>query len=270
MIVLLAPLWLRASSPDSSIPLAEAEQQQLLWKSARKGDVESLASLLSEESVVLNALDPVSGFAALHLAAGHGEHEAVKLLLEHGARVNVETREGITPMQCAAGPGHGDIVRHLVSAPGVALDVQERVHGFTALMMSAHMGHLDCVRALLDAGANARLTLLIGPEDAYSLSMSAGHTEIAHVLREHEGGGLRGPVSIAVSRWYAARRPTCACTHAWYVHGVCIETRRGSCIAACMRARGGWYLRARACACLCIWVSVRVRVRVRVRVAGSA
>ena len=105
--------------------LVLSDDQKQLWRSARKGDVQVLRDLLSNERAKVNVLDPESGFAALHLSSGHGELPAVQLLLEYGARINMETREGITPLQCAAGPGHLHVVRYL-SSVGAALDVQAR------------------------------------------------------------------------------------------------------------------------------------------------
>ena len=71
---------------------------------------------------------------------------------------------------------------------------QERVHGFSALMMAAHMGHLSCVVALIEAGADTKQTLLHGSETAYSLSLSAGHPEIARVLSMHSVGRRAPPL----------------------------------------------------------------------------
>jgi ankyrin repeat protein len=54
-----------------------------------------------------------TGETALHLAAGEGHLEIVKLLLEHGADVNAKTAYE-TALHLAAGEGHLEIVKLLL------------------------------------------------------------------------------------------------------------------------------------------------------------
>lgn len=44
---------------------------------------------------------PTPGWTALHIAAGSGDVEAVRLLLAHGAQVDVRDRNGRTPLELA-------------------------------------------------------------------------------------------------------------------------------------------------------------------------
>jgi uncharacterized protein len=53
-----------------------------------------------------DALVVNTGATALHVAAKASDDDAVKLLLEHGAEVNLENVFGITPAMAAAGVGH--------------------------------------------------------------------------------------------------------------------------------------------------------------------
>lgn len=62
-----------------------------------------------------------AGMTALHVACEHGQYEAARFLLEHGARVNIQAfdpsddRGGATPISLAAAGGHSRIVLLLLA-----------------------------------------------------------------------------------------------------------------------------------------------------------
>jgi len=58
-------------------------------------------------------------------------------------------------------------------------------NGVTALMLAANEGHLESVRALLDAGADVN-EKDINDYGALKLAEEQGHTEIAELLRKAE------------------------------------------------------------------------------------
>ncbi|KAG9283399.1 ankyrin repeat domain-containing protein 33B [Astyanax mexicanus] len=68
--------------------------------------------------------------------------------------VNWQDKEGNTALITAAQAGHITITNYLLNYfPG--LDIEKRnCHGFTALMKAAMQGRVDCVRALMMAGAD--------------------------------------------------------------------------------------------------------------------
>lgn len=51
------------------------------------------------------------------LAASHGQFVTCKLLIEAGAGLNVQDKDGSTALMCAAEHGHTEIVRLLLSHP---------------------------------------------------------------------------------------------------------------------------------------------------------
>ena len=117
------------------------ERWELVMTAARRGDLQSLESLLSKRAGVrgrdqygLTALhlaaikghcdviallagsgcmdiecEDVEGHRPLHLAVEGGSAEAVELLLDMGAEVHAATRRGATPLQMAVTMGYAAI-----------------------------------------------------------------------------------------------------------------------------------------------------------------
>jgi serine/threonine-protein phosphatase 6 regulatory ankyrin repeat subunit B len=87
------------------------------------------------------------------VAAQNGHVEVVRVLLEHGAKVNSARSNGGTALMVAAEKGHPETVRLLLEK-GAA---QNRVthNGDTALLIATHNGHEQVVRVLLEGGAAA-------------------------------------------------------------------------------------------------------------------
>ena len=64
--------------------------------------------------------------------------------------------QGFRPLHYAAYAGHENIVKYLIEQ-GVKLDTRTFA-GCTALFYASQQGHVDCVKALLDAQANVNIT----------------------------------------------------------------------------------------------------------------
>lgn len=77
----------------------------------------------------------------------------VETILEAGADLNTGIGTlGASPLMCAAGLGHVNVVRCLLSR-GAELDKRDS-KGATALIKAATLGNRDCVELLLNAGAD--------------------------------------------------------------------------------------------------------------------
>ena len=94
-----------------------------------------------------------SGNTALHHAARMGHVASVKRLLARGADPSARNAKGETPLHL--GVHSAEVTRALV-AKGVDLNVVDE-GGRTALHLAAGKAHPGSVRALLDAGADAKL-----------------------------------------------------------------------------------------------------------------
>jgi ankyrin repeat protein len=89
---------------------------------------------------------------ALQYAIPTGNTELIRFLLEAGADVNARNWWGGNALHSAADSGSVEIVRQMIEA-GAEIDLPLKRDGVTPLMMS--VSHPECMKALLDAGANA-------------------------------------------------------------------------------------------------------------------
>ena len=131
----------------------------------------ALVKALLENGADVEAAN-ADGQTALMLATRNGVVEVVELLLEYGADVNVvESWRGQTPLMWAAANNHPEVTRLLLdhgadySVRAFAFDWGSQITsepraqyrptgGLTALLYASRTGCTDCVKAILDAGAD--------------------------------------------------------------------------------------------------------------------
>jgi uncharacterized protein len=139
-------------------PLLDANPPLDVFDAAAVGRTRGLEELLDGEPGLVTSWSK-DGFTPLHLAAFFGEEEAVKILLERGADVNVVSRNPnivVTPLHSAAAGSHPGIVKLLLEAGADVNAAQDR--GFTPLHSAANNDDRESAEALLAAGADPRLT----------------------------------------------------------------------------------------------------------------
>jgi ankyrin repeat protein len=74
------------------------------------------------------------------------------VLLQHGADPNAKAHFQHTPLAEACYHGHPKMLKHLIAAKA---DLEAtNSSGFTLVGVAAHRGQDECVRVLIDAGAN--------------------------------------------------------------------------------------------------------------------
>jgi ankyrin repeat protein len=131
-------------------------QTALNWAAAR-GDAEKVAILLAYGA---NADIPMQdGITALINAAGaRANPDAMLVLLNYGVNPNQFSLRGYTALHLVAGQGNGeDYVVPLLRA-GCKPNQQSRV-GSTAMSIAAAKGNVNCVKSLLENGANPEIPL---------------------------------------------------------------------------------------------------------------
>jgi ankyrin repeat protein len=137
-------------------PVAEA----LARRGARVDNIAASAGLgrLADAGQLLATADRESRHRALALAALHGHVDIVRLLLDAGEEPSRYNPDGnhshSTPLHQAVLAGHDAVVRLLVER-GARLDVQDTIHQGTPLGWAVYAGHVEIERYLRAHGAKA-------------------------------------------------------------------------------------------------------------------
>lgn len=140
------------------------------------GNLDRVTALLQQNPPLEMRME--DGRTPLILAA-HGNPALVKLLLVHGAKVNVVDKKGDTPFSLAAENGILDSVQMLATA-GADLNHANK-WGRTPLMLAAREGHEDVVSFLVAQHALLNLTDSYGGS-ALSYALWKDHFAAAQVL----------------------------------------------------------------------------------------
>ena len=163
-----------AASGQSSTPGDKAET---LWEAARKGDAATVEKLL-DEGVDVNTKYRY-GATALSYACDRGNLEVVKVLLAHGADVNVEdTFYHATPLNWASRPAMGRKPQH---AEIVGLLLEHGAKGKEdALMVAVSASDVPMTKIILQHGGLPPNTL----SDALESAQKDAHQDIVVLLEQ--------------------------------------------------------------------------------------
>lgn len=209
-----ATAW--AQVPPSA---AEVARYSGLHAAAQRGDVAQIQRLATAASV--NTVDSY-GRTPLHVASFAKQHEAIRALVKAGADLNklesdrydavtiasvaddeetlrvllqlgasaklTTSRYDGTALIAAAHLGHDGVVRQLIQA-GAPLDHVNNLH-WTAAIEAVVLGdggkrHQSTLKALIDAGANLKLTDRHG-QTPLQLAKTRGYSEMVNMLEKAE------------------------------------------------------------------------------------
>ncbi len=171
--------------------LLAADPELDIFEAAALGYVDRLRERLLDDPDAAAAAFSPDGFTALHFAAFFGKPEAARMLLEHGARHDVYTRNEFAnqPLHAAAAGRHIEVCRVLLAA---GADVNATQHGgYTPLHEAAQHGDVELSELFLSAGVDVQAVTDAGetPADA---AAAAGHADLAARLRDVGGASPAG------------------------------------------------------------------------------
>ena len=135
-----------------------ATAEALVRRGARVDNIAAAAGLgrLATVRELLPASDSEGRHRALALAAQHGQVEVVKLLLDAGEDPNrfnpVGNHPHSTPLHQAVAAGHPAVVRLLVER-GAKLEIEDTIYHGTPLGWAKHTGHVEIEKYLSTIGA---------------------------------------------------------------------------------------------------------------------
>lgn len=127
------------------------------------------------------------GSTPIRYAIMHRLSEMTRLLVAHGARVDVRDVRGQTPLHWATRHSSPDVMRVLLDAGADvnAVDVMQRTPLMSVVddILVKQEVHLSCVRLLLESGADVNARAEHG-KTALMMAAGRGHTEIVKLLLE--------------------------------------------------------------------------------------
>jgi len=142
------------------------------------------------------------GSSPLSVASQEGHLDCVKLLVHHGAEVDIRRNNGATPLYWAAKNGHIKVVQFLIEQHA---DVNACCsNGESCLWTAAFDGNTDVVHALVYAEADVDLKRNDGSSPLIVAS-EKGHTDCVKLLVHHDAQIDTRQNNDATPLFYAAR-----------------------------------------------------------------
>ena len=176
----------------------------LLQLATELGYVDAAAALF-EHGANPNQLNRV-GQSALAIGSRFGQTSMIHFLLAQGADPNGTGAEyGLTPLMGAA--VNGDVaLGHLLIGAGANMDLIDVVNTSSALHWSIFYGNENFASFLIEAGADYKMKIFEGTEDALSLSTAYGLTTVRDLIikKNKEENPLLGSWKVDQINWILA------------------------------------------------------------------
>jgi ankyrin repeat protein len=145
---------------------------------AQRGDVGEVRQLIARGAPI-NGRSAYDGEVPLTVAAADGHIEIVRILLERGAEVDIETPRG-TALALAAERNHPEVVRLLLDAGANAAALSPAYYDMTPLEIAALLGHVEVVRVFLRREGGAETQRGLGT--ALWMASQQGYSEVVTLL----------------------------------------------------------------------------------------
>lgn len=178
------------SEPDERLDLGDSKANKR--KHSRMGSVsqmitENIIASTNSPQLTSSSIGPKTMKTPLHVAAGFGYSNIIKLLLENGANPNIVDGDSETPLHISAKLGFLDCVNELLNFKvngKIVCDVNIREKSFlwTPLFYAVCENHYACAKSLLRAGADP--TLFDAMEmNVHDHSVFRAHNKMSKLLK---------------------------------------------------------------------------------------
>ncbi len=124
----------------------------------------------------------LDGFSPLVLAVMNGRTEVVRILLQHGAKVDPKDNTDLVPLGLACQGGHEQITSLLLAANA---QIVPNAEGLTPQALAARQGHVGCLQLLLDAKADCNVVEKGALWTPIFFAAENGHGECIKTLLRH-------------------------------------------------------------------------------------
>ena len=166
---------------DPNAPIRDG-LSPLHW-AARNGFA-SVARLLIEHGANVNLqAQGMEGATPLHVVAVYGHKAVAEALLAAGAEVNAMDKWGSTPLQYASFNGHEQLLGLLISN-GARINNRDRRFGVTAVQVATAAGKENTVRLLVGKGADINTRNNAG-ETPLGTALRMKHSDIIRLLKRY-------------------------------------------------------------------------------------
>ena len=118
----------------------------------------------------------------LFIAASKGYFDICRILIDKGAKLNLQAESGGSALLIASQQGHYKIVKLLLDK-GAKLDLQA-TNGWTALIAASYMGYTKIVKMLIDKGADLNLLDCYG-KNTLQIACEQGKTKVVNLLLDN-------------------------------------------------------------------------------------
>ena len=171
-----------------------------LYLAALEGNAQAIRFLCEEQHIDPNAIDNQSpdGSMPLYVAAQQGHTDAVNVLVEARATIDVIFRGEYTPLFIACQNGHTHIVQLLLQNQA---NINAIARGTAPFYIAAQQGHAVIVKILLEAGSAIETTYK--GFTALYIACTHGHEAVVQLLLQNEanpnaiGGDGSTPLYVA-------------------------------------------------------------------------
>lgn len=172
---------------DVDLNLVHLDGSTPLWIACSRGHPEVVRLLCGHKDIDVEVVHKKLGTTPLFAACASGHTEVAKILLEKGAHVHTEDKQGDTVLHVSAMNGNLEIVQLMLANSNFILSVavnEQNDEGATSLFLAAANGHDKVVQALLAAAASADIRNMSGltPLD---VAIKNNHPTVWRLLTTH-------------------------------------------------------------------------------------